>query len=105
MFHTIKCGTSEQYLEVLNFSYKLIPEGIWYDDGHRSIILSRNGNSRKNQKFMDKLEGIVLERSNDLKHHTLVIVSQLGSSDSLMNLKNSVDKISMQQYYLKISMH
>lgn len=66
-------------------------DGIGYDDVDRSTAPSCGVNSRKKQKVMDTLEGIVRERSNDSKHLTSVIVLQLGSSDGSMILNHCID--------------
>ncbi len=80
MFHALGCGTKEEDTEVLNFTCKLAPEGVGYDDDDEDCM--RGGRTRAKRKAQDALLAESERRSKSIEAMVATISSMANSLSS-----------------------
>eukprot|EP00171_Calliarthron_tuberculosum_P005085 IDg5085t1 len=80
MFHALGCGTKEEDTEVLNFTCKLAPHGVGYDDDDEDSM--RGGRMRAKRKAQDALLAESERRSKSIEAMVATISSMANALSS-----------------------
>lgn len=94
LFHGAKCGTVEQDTEMFNCTVKLIPYGIWYDDGENGGEDANTERTNNKRKLLDEVRHLAEQHSSDLRELTTTIKHTLSAlfeskEDTTENLRST----------------
>lgn len=82
LFYALRCGTSDERAELLNFACKLAPHESGFDDDQDDDIDARGGSRRKRQKQLELLQAAAAARDEKLGSMSDALVRFLSNSES-----------------------
>lgn len=80
LFYALRCGTPEEDTDILNFTMKLAPHEMGYDDGEQCGSSMRGGAQRKKRKLLEEARAVSIARDERMNSLTEALVGYLSNS-------------------------